>query len=124
MEMRLPDPIPRRFIRRMLADILKEVRFALNDKGVRKKQCIEVAFWCHGGKQRSVAAARLAEHILKVFFTTTKHNRIDVPHTKHMMRPWWSRIPCQEQAKVERSLLAYITLFVFNHLPIIDFERP
>jgi RNase adaptor protein for sRNA GlmZ degradation len=50
----------------MLADILKEVRFALNDKGVRKKQCIEVAFWCHGGKQRSVAAARFAQFVFRL----------------------------------------------------------
>ena len=93
----------------MLVDIFAVVRNAIT----RKKKYIEIAFWCHGGKQRSVAAARLAEHVLKVFFVKYRH-RIHVPHTKHMMRPWWSRIPCQEQAKVERSLLAYITLFVFN----------
>jgi hypothetical protein len=94
----------------MLADILKEVRFALNDKGVRKKQCIEVAFWCHGGKQRSVAAARIAEYVLKFHFG----KRITVPPTKHMMRSWWIRIPCQIQSRKDRSLLACITLFVFN----------
>jgi hypothetical protein len=103
----------------MLLDILTEVRDAMmvlqedassEDMAGRKKAYLEVAFWCHGGKQRSVTAARLAEHVLKVYFG--KH--IIVSHTKHMMRPWWIWIPCQTQAREERSLLAYITLFVFN----------
>jgi hypothetical protein len=102
----------------MLLDILKKVeKEMLKQKayhGAKKPSVpwryLEVAFWCHGGKQRSVAAAQLAEHVLKVFFG----KRIIVPHTKHVMRPWWSWIPCQVQARQERSLLAYITLFVFN----------
>ena len=96
----------------MLFEILVEVKKAMaqQKRTSRKKAYLEVAFWCHGGKQRSVAAAILAEHVLKVFFG----KRIIVPHTKHVMRPWWSWIPCQVQARQERSLLAYITLFVFN----------
>ena len=90
----------------MILDILTQVKVALD----QHKAYIEVAFWCHGGKQRSVAAARLAEHVLKVYF----QNRITVPPTKHMMRYWWSRIPCQMRARAERSLLAYSTLLVFN----------
>jgi RNase adaptor protein for sRNA GlmZ degradation len=43
---------------------------------------IEVSFWCHGGKQRSVAASRIIEHCLRVFFGDS----ITVPRTKHMMR--------------------------------------
>jgi hypothetical protein len=96
----------------MLLQIVTEVKIALTNEDMtcRRKEYIEVAFWCHGGKQRSVAAARLAEHVLKVFF----QDEISVPHTRHVMRPWWSWIPCQMTARQTRSLLAYITLFVFN----------
>jgi hypothetical protein len=96
----------------MLVDILSAVRIALSNEDMtfRQKKYIEFAFWCHGGKQRSVAAARLAEHVLKVYFK----GEIMVPHTRHMMRSWWSWIPCQTNARVQRSLLAYIALFVFN----------
>ena len=80
------------------------------DMTCRRKEYIEFAFWCHGGKQRSVAMARFVEHVLKVNF----RGEISVPHTRHVMRGWWSWIPCQTKARQERSLLAYITLFVFN----------
>lgn len=105
-------PILRHFIERMLLDIVTDVQIALEneDMACRRKEYIEIAFWCHGGKQRSVAAARLTEHALKVHFKED----IIVPHTRHVMREWWSWIPCQMQARAERSLLAYITLFVFN----------
>ena len=90
----------------MLLQILMEVKAAV----VQGKDYIEIAFWCRGGKHRSVAAARIAEHILKV----SMPDCIKVPRTRHMMRYWWSWIPCQIQARRTRSLLAYITLFVFN----------
>ena len=81
----------------MLFDILAEVKAALI---MGRKVYLEICFWCHGGKQRSVAAARLAEHVLKVHFG----NKIVVPHTRHMMSFWWSWIPCQKEARAERSL--------------------
>ena len=90
----------------MLLTIVSAVSIARG----RGSERMEVAFWCHGGKQRSVAAARLAQHVLKFYFGSL----IITPHIRHMMRPWWSWIPCQTLARVERSLLAYITLFVFN----------
>ena len=89
-------PTPRPFIITCLQEIIQQVRIALE----HSKLYIEIAFWCHGGKQRSVAVGRTAQHIL----TTLFGNQISVPPIIHEMRYWWSWIPCQVAARKDRNL--------------------